>query len=252
MASFGDREFVGLNVAGAMEALARADAVCFDVDSTVIQEEGIDVLADSLGKGQVVAEWTAKAMTGNVKFEDALAARLDIIRPSKSSILSCLRNTPLQLSPGIDTLIETLVSRGKDVYLVSGGFRIMIEPLAMSLGVPRDRIYANTILFDEDNNYQGFDATEPTSRDLGKPAALTTIKEKGGYEVMVMVGDGATDAQAKPPADAFIGFGGVVVRESVKEKACWFVTDFEDMIGVLEKHTEPVLFEDDGAHLKDS
>jgi phosphoserine phosphatase len=121
------------------------------------------------------------------------------------------------------------------VYLVSGGFRLMINPVAEVLGVSLDNIYANTILFDGDGNYAGFDSNEPTSADQGKPKALGLIKEKFGYETMIMVGDGATDAQAKPPADAFIGFGGVVVREAVKEKACWFVRDFETMIDIVSK-----------------
>jgi phosphoserine phosphatase len=50
---------------------------------------------------------------------------------------------------------------------------------------------------------------------------------------MVMIGDGATDLQAKPPADAFIGFGGVVVRESVRQAADWFVTDFRTLTEAL-------------------
>lgn len=217
-----------------MEMLSKADAVCFDVDSTVIDEEGIDVLADTLGKGPEVAAWTAKAMDGGVKFQDALAARLAIIEPSKSDIASCLEKHPLRLSPGVDKLVEALHKRGTHVYLVSGGFRLMIEPVAERLGVSIDNIYANTILFDDEGKYTGFDANEPTSADQGKPKALRTIKEKYGYETMVMVGDGATDAQAKPPADSFIGFGGVVAREVVKEKACWFVRDFEAMIAIVE------------------
>ena len=48
-----------------------------------------------------------------------------------------------------------------------------------------------------------------------------------------MVGDGATDMDARPPADLFIGFGGIVVRDSVKAGADWFVTDFEDMIAPI-------------------
>ncbi|KAL7554988.1 hypothetical protein ACHAWF_018605 [Thalassiosira exigua] len=223
----------GQNVSHAMEMLSRADAVCFDVDSTVIDEEGIDVLAATLGKGPEVAAWTAKAMDGNIKFEDALAARLDIIRPSRGDISSCLEKHPLRLSPGVDRLVEALQGRGTDVFLVSGGFRLMIEPVAERLGVSVENIYANTILFDEDGGYAGFDATEPTSADQGKPKALRTIKAKYGYETMVMVGDGATDAQAKPPADTFIGFGGVVTRDAVREKACWFVRDFETMISIV-------------------
>mmetsp|Transcript_61939 Transcript_61939/g.72432 ORF Transcript_61939/g.72432 Transcript_61939/m.72432 type:complete len:299 (+) Transcript_61939:33-929(+) len=226
--------FIGKSVPQAISNLAKADAVCFDVDSTVIQEEGIDVLADSLGKGAEVSAWTTKAMDGNVKFEDALAARLDIIRPSKSDIQKCLIEHPCKLSPGIDTLVKELLSRGTDVFFVSGGFRIMIEPVADKVGVDHSRIYANTILFDENTgDYTGFDQNEPTSADMGKPRALKMIKENGGYQTMVMVGDGATDAQANPPADSFVGFGGVTEREAVKEKACWYVHDFEDMIKVV-------------------
>mmetsp|Transcript_20948 Transcript_20948/g.37557 ORF Transcript_20948/g.37557 Transcript_20948/m.37557 type:complete len:292 (-) Transcript_20948:244-1119(-) len=227
-------EHEGNNISHAMEMLSKANAVCFDVDSTVIDEEGIDVLADTLGKGPEVAAWTAKAMDGNIKFEDALAARLEIIKPSKSDIASCLEKHPLRLSPGVDKLVEALHKRGTDVYLVSGGFRLMIEPVAERLGVSVERIYANTITFDENGDYTGFDSTEPTSADQGKPKALMAIKEKYGYETMIMVGDGATDAQAKPPADAFIGFGGVVTRSAVKAKACWFVKDFQAMIDIVE------------------
>jgi len=229
------KEPEGANVDRALEALANADAVCFDVDSTVIMEEGIDVLADYLGKGEEVAAWTKKAMEGDTKFEDALAARLGIIRPSKSDIADCLREHPLRLSPGVDVLIEKLNEKGVDVYLVSGGFRLMIEPLARDLCVSKTNIVANTILFDDDGNYEGFCANEPTSRDMGKPAAIGRLKEEHGYDIVVMVGDGATDLQAVPPADAFVGFGGVAIRDAVREKACWFVTDFEDVIEVVEK-----------------
>lgn len=69
-------------------------------------------------------------MEGNTKFEDALAARLGIIQPSRAAIEQCLQDTPLQLSPGVDRLIASLSKRGTHVYLVSGGFRIMIEPIA--------------------------------------------------------------------------------------------------------------------------
>mmetsp|Transcript_12232 Transcript_12232/g.14741 ORF Transcript_12232/g.14741 Transcript_12232/m.14741 type:complete len:116 (+) Transcript_12232:3-350(+) len=111
----------------------------------------------------------------------------------------------------------------------------MIEPVAQAVCVAKTNIYANTILFDEDGKYAGFDANEPTSADMGKPKALTQIKEETGAETMVMIGDGATDAQAKPPANAFIGFGGVAMREAVREKADWFVMDFKDLTEIINK-----------------
>ena len=66
----------GVNVDGARRALREADAVCFDVDSTVIVDEGIDVLADYLGCGAEVAALTRSAMGGSMPFHEALAARL--------------------------------------------------------------------------------------------------------------------------------------------------------------------------------
>ncbi|CAB9526521.1 Phosphoserine phosphatase, chloroplastic [Seminavis robusta] len=232
LASFSQPQH-GQNVALAMESLATADAVCFDVDSTVIAEEGIDVLAEFLGQGQAVAALTKQAMEGSQKFQDALKDRLELMKPSKQAILSCLDQMPLKLSPGVAELIQALTDNGVHVYFVSGGFRIMIEPVAEQVGVPVDRIYANTILFDEHGTYTGFDPTEHTSADMGKPAALSAIKAAHGYDTMVMVGDGATDAQAKPPANAFIGFGGIVVRPAVQQAADWFVTDFQDMTRIV-------------------
>jgi len=226
---------VGENLELAIASLTNADAVCFDVDSTVIQEEGIDVLAEYLGKGEEVAALTKQAMEGNTKFDDALRQRLDLLRPSKSDIEGCLQKHPLQQSPGVADFIGSLQNSGKDVFLVSGGFRIMIEGLAKDLRISKKNIYANTILFDDDGMYTGFDDAEFTSADMGKPKVMKYLEKLFGYDTIVMIGDGATDAQAKPPAKAFIGYGGVVERSAVKEQADWFVTDFVQLKHVIDK-----------------
>ena len=111
----------------------------------------------------------------------------------------------------------------------------MINPVADMLKIPRHRIYANNLLFKEDGTFAGFDAEELTSRDGGKPAVIQRLKDAHGYKTVVMFGDGATDMQARPPADAFVGFGGVVVRENVKKGSDWFVMDFKEVIDVLQK-----------------
>jgi phosphoserine phosphatase len=229
---------IGTHVSDAMMFLAKSDCVCFDVDSTVVTEEGIDMLADYLGQGQQVAALTKQAMEGGMKFQDALAARLQLMRPSKQSIEALLQERPLCLTDGVQELVAALQAKNKHVYLVSGGFRIMIEPVAKLLNIPANQIVANTILFDASGSYAGFDDTEPTSKDMGKPKALKMIATQNNFDTMIMVGDGATDAQAKPPAKAFIGFGGVVVRETVKTAADWFVTDFEAMTRIVKDYGE--------------
>lgn len=135
---------------------------------------------------------------------------------------------------GIPELISTMQSKGIYVYLVSGGFRQMINPIADTLNIPRTRIYANNIFFDKiTGEYAGFDDTELTSKDGGKPAVIAKLKAEHGYSPIIMVGDGATDMQAKPPAEATIGFGGIAERENVKAAADWYIYDIQDMIDVL-------------------
>jgi phosphoserine phosphatase len=214
--------------------------VCFDVDSTVVNEEGIDVLADYLGHGEKVAELTRAAMEGGMKFQDALRLRLNLLQPSLHQIRDCLRDRPLHLTPGVREFVRELQTADKDVWLVSGGFRIMIEPVAEQLNIPLDRIIANTLRFhSETGEYIDFDPDEPTSADMGKPRALSKIQQSRNYSCMVMIGDGATDAQAKPPASTFIGFGGVVAREPVRRVADWFVTDFGPLLEVVRCSPHP-------------
>ncbi|KAK0398992.1 hypothetical protein QR680_002852 [Steinernema hermaphroditum] len=214
-----------------------ADAVCFDVDSTVCTDEAIDELAAFVGVGDEVARCTHSAMNGNVSFREALRMRLDIMKPSYEQLETyALTHTP-RLTQGIRELVDALHSRNVDVYLVSGGFRRLIRPVADLLKIDHDRIFANEILFDEFGNYDGFDDTEPTSesgsKSVGKAGVCGLLKRKMGYKTLVMVGDGATDAEACPPADAFIGFGGNQARDSVRRLAGWYVYDFKTLTDAL-------------------
>lgn len=212
------------------ELFRTADCVCFDVDSTVIQDEGIDELAKFCGKGDEVKRLTAEAMGGNMTFQEALKKRLDIIRPNVGQIREFIEKFPVRLTPGITELVKELHERGVIVYLVSGGFRSLIEPVAERLNIPTINIFANRLKFYFNGEYAGFDENEPTSRSGGKGLVVRRLKELHGYQRLVIVGDGATDAEASPPADGFIGFGGNVVRDEVKKKAAWYVTDFQELI----------------------
>ena len=213
--------------------LESSDCVCFDVDSTVIAEESIDSLADFLGVGDEVKLLTERAMHGEKKFEDTLRSRLDIMQPSKSCIAQFMKLHHFQFTDGVEDLVEKLLQMGKAVYLVSGGFRVMIDPLAKLLRIPLSRVYANTIIFDDSGLYAGFDENELTSRDRGKPDVLTNLIKENGFKCVVMIGDGATDMQASPPAAAFIGYGGIVERRPVKEGATYFVYNFKELLDLI-------------------
>ena len=85
-------------------------------------------------------------------------------------------------------------------------------------------------------DFTGHDPAEPTSRAGGKAKVVADLKASRGYSTVVMIGDGATDMEARDVpggADAFIGFGGIQVRDKVKAGADWFVTSFDELMKAL-------------------
>jgi len=226
-------------VAAAKENLLAADAVFFDVDSTVVKTEGIDLLGKCFGVMKEISELTHAAMNGNVKFQDAMNDRLQLMADhgmTEESLAACVKKEGVpRWTDGVREVVKRLHARGVDVYLVSGGFRNMIYPVADVLDIPHENVYANQILFNAEGAYAGFDRKEPTSASGGKPAVLKMMKKKKGYKKMIMFGDGATDmdARTKGPAAAFIGYGGVTARPKIVENADWFVYSFKEILAVL-------------------
>ncbi|KAK6473367.1 phosphoserine phosphatase-like [Huso huso] len=212
-----------------------ADAVCFDVDSTVIKEEGIDELAKFCGVGDAVTEMTRKAMGGTMTFKTALMKRLAIIRPSREQVNKLITDHPPQLTEGIQELVERLQQHNVQIFLISGGFRSIVEHVATQLNIPLSHVFANRLKFYFNGEYAGFDETQLTAESGGKGKVISLLKEKYGLKKVVMIGDGATDMEACPPANAFIGFGGNVTRPQVKENCTWYVSSFHELLQELEK-----------------
>ncbi|KAH3892247.1 hypothetical protein DPMN_016362 [Dreissena polymorpha] len=211
----------------------KADTVCFDVDSTLLKDEGLDELAEFCGVGAQVREWTNKAMGGSMRFRTALESRLQIIKPTHQQLTQFIMQHPIHFSEGVKDLVALLQSHGTKIYLVSGGFRTLIEPAAQLLNIPRENIFANRLKFFYNGEYAGFDTDQPTSDSGGKQLVAKQLKEHSSN--LVFIGDGMTDMEACPPADCFIGYGGNVVREAVLKKAAWFVTDFKELISELQE-----------------
>ncbi|KAJ3590975.1 hypothetical protein NHX12_008923 [Muraenolepis orangiensis] len=132
-------------------------------------------------------------------------------------------------------LVERLHKRNVKVFLISGGFRCIVEHVAAQLDIPLDHVYANRLKFYFNGEYAGFDDSQPTAESGGKGRVISMLKEQYGFKSVVMIGDGATDLEACPPANAFIGFGGNVIRPQVKERSSWFVTSFGELLKELEK-----------------
>ncbi|XP_041457069.1 phosphoserine phosphatase-like isoform X1 [Lytechinus variegatus] len=221
-----------------MKIFQSCDAVCFDVDSTLIEDESIDELAAYCGVGEAVKDLTKQAMGGQMSYKETLEARLNLINPSRELMEKFIQQSPIKFTKEIPTLVSKLQERGTAIYLVTGGFTCIVRSFAEKLNIPVENIYANKLLFDYDGKYVTFDESQPTCSTGGKPKVMSILKEKFAYKHLVMIGDGATDMEAVPPADAFIGFGGNQIRSKVQEGAQWFVTDFKELINVLDASSD--------------
>jgi len=131
----------------------------------------------------------------------------------------------------VTDLVQRLREAGKEVVLVSGGLLQLILPVAHKLFVPRSNIFAIELFFNEDGSFKDFDRQAPTSRSGGKRRVMEILAET--YHPIIMIGDGATDLEARPVAEAVIGFGGNVVRDVVKQQSDWFITNFDELTRLL-------------------
>lgn len=193
--------------------------VFFDVDSTLVTIEGIDVLAR--GNPEVV-RLTEMAMNGELSVDEVYGRRLEIIRPTKSDIAALGAQYIASLVDGAKETIETLRGAGAVLHLVTAGIAQAIAPLAEHLGIRY--VHAVDLDFDPLGHYDGFDTTSPLTRTGGKELVVrdVLVRSKGKS---AFVGDGVTDLEAKPAVDLFVGFGGVHVRPRVRENAEVYVTE---------------------------
>ena len=116
--------------------------IVMDVDSTLIQDEVIDLLADRAGCAAEVAKVTEATMRGELDFEASLRERVALLAGLDEDVLNGVRDA-LRLTPGARTLIRTLKRLGYRFGIVSGGFTQIIDPLAAELGI--DYVAANVL-----------------------------------------------------------------------------------------------------------
>ncbi|MEO9683333.1 MAG: phosphoserine phosphatase SerB [Tateyamaria sp.] len=162
-----------------------------DMDSTMIQQECIDELADVAGVGDRVKSITARAMNGELNFEAALRERVGLLKDLPESVISEVLATRITYMPGGAVLLATMKRDGAYAALVSGGFTAFTSAVAGHLGFDENR--ANTFIV-EDGVLTG-DVGMPILGQQAKVDALEEITTRLGLEPsqVLAVGDGAND-----------------------------------------------------------
>ena len=162
-----------------------------DMDSTMIQQECIDELADVAGVGDRVKGITARAMNGELDFNSALIERAGLLKDLDVRVIDGVLADRITLMPGGAALVSTMKANGAYAALVSGGFTAFTSAVAGQLGFDENR--ANTLIV-KDGKLTG-DVAEPILGRAAKVQALEEIIQQLGITAqdVLAVGDGAND-----------------------------------------------------------
>ena len=203
--------------------------VFFDVDSTLVTIEGIDLLAND---NPEIAKLTEAAMNGEIALDQVYGKRLAIIKPTLAQVEALGDRYVASLVDGAAETIATLQNAGVQVHLVTAGIAQAIAPLAVHLKIPPRAVHAVALRFDAHGNYENFDRRTFLTRNGGKELVVRDIRARS-HGKAAFVGDGVSDLEAKPAVDLFIGFGGVAVRPKVKENAEVFASTMAEVLNLL-------------------
>ena len=162
-----------------------------DMDSTMIQQECIDELAEEAGLREKVAAITARAMNGEIAFEPALRERVALLKGLPYTVIDKVIAGRITLMPGGPELVRTMKKHGAYTSLVSGGFTVFTQRIAEMIGFNENS--ANTLI--DNGKVLTGEVKEPILGREAKVAALTSICQRFGLSPQdaIAVGDGAND-----------------------------------------------------------
>ena len=205
----------------------RKKVLLADMDSTMIQQECIDELAAMAGVGERVALITARAMNGELDFEDALKERVGLLSGLDAGIIQKVLDANITLMSGSVELLATMKAQGAYTALVSGGFTDFTSAIAAQLGFDENR--ANTLL-QKDGKLTGETGLPILGREA-KVEALKEITARLGLssDDVIAVGDGANDLGMLKIA----GTGVALHAKPVVAKEAQVQLNFADLTGLL-------------------
>jgi len=199
-----------------------ADDVKFilDFDSTLVRAETLELAVDLVPDGakvrQRIRELTDAAMGGRLLFQDSLRERLKLLHLHRDHLQRLGATLREEVTPSFKRNRAFLAANAANIYVVSSGFREVILPVAKSLGLKPENVFANTLRFDAEGFIDGVDWNNPLSADGGKVKVVRGLKLDGE---VVAVGDGWTDYEvfAAGAAKRFYTFLENVQRPEVME-----------------------------------
>lgn len=219
------------------------DYLIIDFDSTFIKLETLEEISKEALKSNPkseeiqnkIEEITKKGMKGEISFTESLRSRLKLFSANKNDIEKVNQKIQNNITDSFLKNKDFFKKHGKQIFVISGGFRECIFPVSDEFGIPRENVLANDFKFSKKGEIKGIDEDNLASKTQGKVRQTKNLNLKG--QVFV-IGDGWTDFEIKRErqADYFLAFTENVRRESVVELADQEVREFGEVREFVEKN----------------
>ncbi len=208
-----------------------------DFDSTFTKVEGLDELANIALNGssnqekivQQIRDLTEKGMNGEISFSEALSRRIALLSANRSHIDKLVDFLYTKISDSFQRNERFLREFSDRIIIISGGFKEFIVPIVTSIGIKESNVYANTFVFDENDEIIGVDESNVLAHAGGKVSLLKSLQLSGD---VFAIGDGYTDYELRESglANRFYAFTENVSREKVTSKADHVVPSLDEFL----------------------
>lgn len=210
-----------------------------DFDSTFTQVEALDELARISLKNhpekekiyEKIEELTNLAMEGKMSFRESLTGRVQLLEANRNHLKELIGVLKKKVSASFSRNKTFFKKHSDSVLIVSGGFKEFIIPVVLPYHIAKENIYANTFIFDNNDQIIGYDEQNPLSQEGGKVTLLKELDLKGD---IYGIGDGHSDFQLKEfgMIEKFYAFTENIERKTVAEKADHVTPSFDEFLYV--------------------
>lgn len=207
-----------------------------DFDSTFIQVETFDILADIALKDhperkqrlEFIHDITQQAMEGKIGFEDSLKDRIGLLSLNQSYIEQTIAILKEKITPSFLRHRDFFEQNKDNIIILTGSFIDIVWPIVHSFGIKRENVFANRFLYDFDGNIHGYDRSNPLAQDQGKVKLVQQLNLEGE---VVIIGDGYNDYEVKASnlASMFIALTENIARPPVVKLADAVIDSLEGL-----------------------
>jgi D-3-phosphoglycerate dehydrogenase / 2-oxoglutarate reductase len=205
-----------------------------DFDSTLVSVESLGLLAEITLKNDpqkeqkraYIADLTERCMNGEIGFADSLTKRLNLLSLNQRHLDVAHELLEQHITPSAIRCKHWFRAHADTLYVISGGFKELIIPIANMLGIKKNHVYANTFLIDKHGIVHGCDPKNLLAREGGKERQARALNLSGDITI---IGDGITDYQMKGayPQARFLYFAEHVQRKPVMKVADGILDSFD-------------------------